>query len=108
MPKNVKCKNCNNLVNHWCEKIVDSPDEELERDCKYFWLKTNADRIRAMTDEELSMIMVQLADLDDRIHYCQNLPECEALLDTEDGISAKMCARCMLAWLKQPAEVDNG
>lgn len=69
---------------------------------------TNADRIRAMTDEELSMIMVQLTELDDRIHYCQNLPECEALLDTEDGISAKMCARCMLAWLKQPAEVDNG
>lgn len=33
---------------------------------------TNADRIRSMTDEELSMIMVQLADLDDRIHYCQN------------------------------------
>lgn len=54
MPKNVMRKNCLNLTHHWCERVIDSPDEDLERDCPYFCQKTNADRIRAMTDEELA------------------------------------------------------
>ena len=53
MPKNVMCKKCNNLINGWCEKKNDSPDPNMVRDCQYFWEKTNADRIRAMSDEEL-------------------------------------------------------
>ena len=54
MAKNVVCKKCNNLVNGWCEKVIDSPDTDMVRDCRHFWEKTNADRIRAMTDEELA------------------------------------------------------
>ena len=54
MPKNVMCKKCNNLINGWCEKKIDSPDPNMVRDCQYFWEKTNADRIRAMNDEELA------------------------------------------------------
>lgn len=54
MPKNVVCKKCNNLVNDWCEKVIDSPDQDIQRDCRYFCEKTNADRIRAMSDEELA------------------------------------------------------
>lgn len=65
---------------------------------------TNADRIRTMTDQELARIMVQLSDLDVRIPYCQELPECEALLETDDGIPAEKCEQCMLAWLRKPAE----
>ena len=53
MPKNVVCKKCNNLVNDWCEKVIDSPDTDMQRDCRYFCEKTNADRIRSMTDYEL-------------------------------------------------------
>ena len=53
MPKNVVCKKCNNLVNGWCEKVIDSPDQDMQRDCQYFCEKTNADRIRSMTDYEL-------------------------------------------------------
>ena len=55
MPRNVKCKNCLNLhhEHHWCEKVIDSPDEELVRDCRYFCQMTIADRIRAMNDDEL-------------------------------------------------------
>lgn len=67
---------------------------------------TNADRIRAMTDEQLANIMIQLADLDSRIGYCQELPKCEALLDTEEGIPASMCEQCLLQWLQKPAEVE--
>ena len=39
---------------NWCFYLSDSPDEELERDCKAFKCSTNADRFRAMTDEELA------------------------------------------------------
>lgn len=54
MSKNVVCKKCNNLVNDWCEKVIDSPDTDMQRDCQHFREKTNADRIRSMTDEELA------------------------------------------------------
>ena len=54
MPKNVVCKKCINLVNDWCEKVIDSPDPDMQRDCQYFCEKTNADIIRAMSDEELA------------------------------------------------------
>ena len=59
MPKNVVCKKCNNLVNDWCEKVIDSPDQDMQRDCQYFCEKTNADRIRAMSDEELAELLNQ-------------------------------------------------
>ena len=57
MAKNVVCKKCNNLVNDWCEKVIDSPDQDMQRDCQYFCEKTNADRIRAMRDEELAKLL---------------------------------------------------
>ena len=62
MPKNVVCKKCNNLVNDWCEKVIDSPDQDMQRDCQYFCEKTNADRIRSMDDEELAEFLIDLAD----------------------------------------------
>lgn len=66
---------------------------------------TNADHIRAMSDEELAHIMVGLSDLDERIGFCADLPECKDLLDTEQGIPASKCENCMLNWLRQSAEV---
>ena len=62
MPKNVVCKKCNNLVNDWCEKVIDSPDPDMQRDCRYFCEKTNADLIRYMDDEELAEFLIDLAD----------------------------------------------
>lgn len=60
MPKNVVCKKCNNLVNDWCEKVIDSPDQDMQRDCQYFCEKTNADRIRSMTDYELNELLHEI------------------------------------------------
>ena len=62
MPKNVFCKKCNNLVNGWCEKVIDSPDQDMQRYCQYFCEKTNADLIRSMDDEELAEFLIDLAD----------------------------------------------
>ena len=81
MPLNVKCRNCNNYRNTWCEMVIDSPDPDMVRDCRHFWEKTNADRIRAMSDEELAEWMA----------------ECNAYKENAD-------ASQWLQWLKQPAE----
>lgn len=70
----MKCKNCVYYVHmnddgertigtpNWCFHISDSPDEELERDCIKFKFLTNADRIRAMTDEELTDLFISVGD----------------------------------------------
>lgn len=61
---------------------------------------TNADRIRAMSDEELAAFLYEGAD--DR--YCKNYPKCGELLCTEDGIPEEEYKRCLLSWLLQSAE----
>ena len=80
--KNIKCRNCFFYRNEWCEKIVDSPDPEKVRDCAYFREMTNADKIRAMTDEELAKLLC-----------CTGWRM----------IEQKEC----LEWLQQPAEDDD-
>lgn len=80
--KNIKCRNCFFYRNEWCEKIVDSPDPEEARDCNYFREMTNADRIRAMSDEELAKLLC-----------------CTGWRMFEQ----KEC----LGWLQQPAEEDK-
>lgn len=95
MPKNVVCKKCNNLVNDWCEKVIDSPDQDMQRDCQYFWEKTNADRIRSMTDEELALWICGVYDIEEENGKFINgiiIPG-YAPHDIEE-------------WLQQPAEVN--
>ena len=94
MPKNVVCKKCNNLVNDWCEKVIDSPDQDMQRDCRYFCEKTNADRIRAMSDEEL-------ADFIDRCEM-NDIDYAKTFCDLCNG--QYECNQCRLDWLQQPAE----
>lgn len=78
--------------------------------CRYFdstggYNATNADLIRAMSDEELAEnLYYWFCNLEERIGYCKNMPECEKLLETEDGIPEKKCIGCLLEWLKQPAK----
>ena len=84
MPKNVVCKKCNNLVNDWCEKVIDSPDPDMQRDCPHFREKTNADRIRNMSDEELAMLLYGIG-------YNEGWDKPEYALE----------------WLKKPAAVDE-
>ena len=95
MPKNVVCKKCNNLVNDWCEKVIDSPDPDMQRDCRYFCEKTNADRIRSMSDEELAEQLIQYRD--DWGDYCTN-KGCDA--------TQKEAVKAETEWLQQPAEVE--
>lgn len=100
MPKNVMCKKCNNYRNQWCDMVIDSPDPDLVRDCQHFWMKTNADRIRAMTDEELAIFVraVIMAD------GCPN-----GEVDCNECSVMEICNQSGLyehekEWLQQPAE----
>ena len=92
MPKNVVCKKCNNLVNDWCEKVIDSPDQDMQRDCQYFCEKNNAQKIRSMSDDELNELFHEIynAGVDDAVEY-------------EWGHRTNSFEWTM-EWLQQPAE----
>lgn len=82
------CKNCKNQDCFW----VGADDDDI---CDEFLPKTNADRIRTMTDEELANCITD--DLCDRV--CHSPLSC-------DG----NCEIQVLAWLKQEvsfADEDN-
>lgn len=90
------CK-ANQLDMHGFCNRFDAPC--IKKNCRFFGVKTNADRIRAMSDEELASYWANNYD-----NFCQNKPECGALLDTDEGIPEEFCVACALAWLQQPAE----
>ena len=85
----MKCKNCVNLECDWCDMKADSPDPDIERDCHWFAQKTNADRIRSMTDEELAELFWIRAD-------CELCPNKEPYCSDD-------CKKHWLDWLKKEA-----
>ena len=105
MPKNVVCKKCKNLVNDWCEKVIDSPDQDMQRDCQYFCEKTNAQKIRAMSDEELSEFLTHMNPTN-----CQDCAfshgwRCQP--DSDDYSDFEKCKEGRKRWLQQPAEEET-
>ena len=88
-----KCSNCLNLQSsnfHWCECINDSPDINIERNCRYYKKMTNADFVRRMKNEELAKIL-----------NCPNLTNL-MYWECRYGIDADVdCYECLLKWLKQ-------
>ena len=97
MAKNAVCKKCNNLVNGWCEKVIDSPDQDMQRDCQHFCEKTNADRIRSMTDEELAILLNKIV-VNHHIKNSDNCNHCPMK-------GAEPCdTEGIIDWLKQPAK----
>lgn len=91
--RGIKCRQCVNYKNEWCEKVTDSPDPDMVRDCQYFQENTNADRIRAMSDEELSWFLGK------DVFGCMRTTEvCEVNLS---------CRECFLKWLQQPVKEET-
>ena len=91
----VKCINCKNLrLDGWCEKIADSPHDDLDRRCDFFQTATNADSIRRMNDDELAEF---LCDMVTRTEGACN--ECVAYEYCEKGHTG------FLDWVK---EESNG
>lgn len=66
--------------------------------------QTNVERIRTMSDEKLAQALYNGLDA----RFCKNLPECEKLLDSDDGIPEEKCIGCALTWLRSIAEEEDG
>ena len=84
--RNIQCKNCFFFKPEWCPKKKDSTDPDLIRDCQYYRTKTNADRIRSMTDEKLAKF---LCDVN---HECYQCPAEDLCTNGSNG---------MIKWLKE-------
>lgn len=66
--------------------------------------RTNADRIRSMTDEELAELLysLQTEDLDGM--FCKTEDKCEEMMDNGDEIPKSMCKQCLVKWLRAESE----
>lgn len=61
MSETVTCASCANLdKDGWCEKIADSPHEDLDRRCDFFQTVTKGDYLRRMTDAELARFLCDI------------------------------------------------
>ena len=97
MPLQVFCRNCAQYRNEWCKLKIDSPDPDMVRGCQYYRGMTNADRIRAMTDEELAELFEMIPHLGNPSTYTMDG------FCIDDGLRTK---RQWLDWLRKKAERD--
>ena len=94
-----KCKDCCSRL--FCMSVAEVNGEDFEtmankKDCRKR-VFTNADRIRAMSDEELAdEFMTRLV----LCQYCEYQDECE----NDEFVTAEKCREGIVEWLKQPAE----
>ena len=97
-----KCNNCKFITEEILISIYDGrkerckcsvTNEEIQKDknhnCKFYESVKNADRIRNMTDDELSMIIM--------CPYDSSEDDCVR--------GTASCLNCCLEWLQSPAEV---
>lgn len=69
----------------------------IKQNCRFFGVKTNADRIRAMSDEELALMLANEIP-----HDCHN---CRLVCATyEEDKFVGSCQNAFYRWLQQPAE----
>ena len=91
--RNVKCRNCAEYLEiDWCHKVIDSPDPDRVRDCKYYHSRTNRIKLSRMTDEELATLLSGMS--------CRRCP-----IDCPGGL--QNCADIWLDWLRQEAKNDT-
>ena len=96
----MKCRNCVHLYRDWCLHKLDSPDPDLDRECKDYKQATNADRIRAMSNEKLAILLCRMMDCSICKRNIQKDGEC-------DNYSADGPSKAVLNWLQRPAEEDT-
>lgn len=98
------CNSCQNKGSHKCKSCcVKEFDGVLQgKPTKYIEKpQTNADRIRAMSDEELADNWMKDVVV---CHRCAYVEECEC----DEYVTVEKCKEGLLEWLKQPAEEVTG
>lgn len=66
--------------------------------------RTNADRIRSMSYEELAELFYSFQNLEDKVQFCKNKTEREEILDDGKEIPDNMCKKCLVEWLQKEVE----
>lgn len=99
---------CESCARKDCSDRRKEDDLQIVISCN-FYLKYNptfADRIRAMSDEELADTFFRIIYCagDPANWFCKGKKECEDLMDADKDIPDEMCKACLLAKLRQPAE----
>lgn len=99
----MKCRNCKHPrwaeeypgrpFFGWCDEINDSPDMDIERECRCFEPATNADIIRRMSDEELAKFIANPCQ-------CEVRPKRDGFRECGNDL----CLQYLLKWLRQPCE----
>ena len=74
--------------------------------CKGYIPMTNANHIRAMSDEELAELLIS-ADFCEGCEYCDKVGICRYYEAHPDGVLADGCRQAVRKWLQQPAEEDT-
>lgn len=82
---------------HWCKKYYDCYDYNRADECEAYEPKTNADKIRNMTDEELADFIqrVQIGDFSNLDYGKTFCDMCNAQYE---------CGDCLQWWLKYPVK----
>lgn len=74
--------------------------KEIREKVAYVKTMTNADRIRAMSNDELEAFILYVTE-EGWPFACQNQPECH------NGAPAGLCEKCFKDWLRQPAKEEK-
>ena len=96
----MECK-CESCVRQDCQERTKQDDSRIVTCCSDYLERktTNADRIRAMSDEELAVLLANVIP-----HDCFG---CNLDCSTSDGDKFENCCHnAFYKWLKQPAEVE--
>ena len=92
------CKYKNKRIEEYpCSHCIHNAEEE-------FVPQTNADRIRAMSDEELADAILETC-LREGMPFCKNKLQCSQILDNGKTIPDEMCKQCLIEWLQSESEV---
>lgn len=85
----MKCGNCKNLRDGWCDILNDSPSPDLETECVCYEVMTNYERIKNMSINEMAYTIMCPYDTDTNI--CNEVD----------------CIKCTKKWLEMEVEVNE-
>lgn len=54
------CRNCVYYHHQWCGEVHDSPDPDMERNCRHYVVAKKYDRVKEFTIEELADFLNQV------------------------------------------------
>lgn len=82
----MKCGNCKNLRDGWCNILYDSPDPDIERECDSYKTRSNYDHIKQMSIDEMAYTIM-----------------CPYNTDA-DLCNAVDCIKCTKQWLESEVQ----